>query len=186
MRRCKFPGKRCHRWGAVLTRYLQLWDVCTDQEAVDLVRKIQDPAAAAKLLVDQALNRFSTDNLSCMIVRFDRDALMESQNDAATSVGVEREPSPGGGVSEADKIVRDTKQKIAEGGIPAVGVSPSNSGRGRDRDRDAASLHATESAFKPTALDGSVEEEPLDDDSDSSEASPVTAMDTDTQMSKPS
>jgi len=46
-----------------------LWDVCSDQEAVDLVRTIQDPQDASKTLVDHALARFSTDNLSCMIVR---------------------------------------------------------------------------------------------------------------------
>ena len=32
---------------------------------------MDDPAAASRLLVDHALNRFSTDNLSCMIVRID-------------------------------------------------------------------------------------------------------------------
>lgn len=49
----------------------QLWDVCSDQEAVDLVRNVQDPQDASKMLVDYALGRFSSDNLSCMIVRLD-------------------------------------------------------------------------------------------------------------------
>ncbi|KAF4119759.1 hypothetical protein GMORB2_4425 [Geosmithia morbida] len=44
-----------------------IWDVCSDQEAVDLVRDMHDPVAASKLLVDHALSRFSTDNLSCMV-----------------------------------------------------------------------------------------------------------------------
>ncbi|KAG0644079.1 phosphatase 2C-like domain-containing protein [Tuber brumale] len=48
-----------------------LWDVCSDQEAVDLVRQVQDPQEASKMLVDHALGRFSSDNLSCMIVRLD-------------------------------------------------------------------------------------------------------------------
>lgn len=48
-----------------------LWDVCSDQEAVDLVRQVQDPQEASKMLVDYALGRFSSDNLSCMIVRLD-------------------------------------------------------------------------------------------------------------------
>lgn len=38
---------------------------------MDLVREIDDPNAAAKLLVQHALDRFSTDNLSCMIVRLE-------------------------------------------------------------------------------------------------------------------
>lgn len=50
---------------------IKLWDVCSDQEAVDLVRNVQDPQDASKMLVDYALGRFSSDNLSCMIVRLD-------------------------------------------------------------------------------------------------------------------
>ena len=33
-----------------------MWDVCSDQEAVDLVRNIKDPQAASKALVEYALN----------------------------------------------------------------------------------------------------------------------------------
>ena len=129
----------------------QIWDVCSDQEAVDLVREIEDPTAAAKVLIDHALGRFSTDNLSCMIVRFQRDALIDSQNNQ--DVGVESENGPTK-VSEVDKLVSETKQKIADGRNPAVGVSPSNSGRGHDP-------IPVESDFVPTTLDGAVlEEEP--------------------------
>ncbi|KAL1952471.1 hypothetical protein VTO42DRAFT_5286 [Malbranchea cinnamomea] len=55
-----------------------LWDVCTDQEAVDLIYNIQDPQAASKCLVDHALSRFSTDNLSVMVVRLDTKATKEA------------------------------------------------------------------------------------------------------------
>ncbi|KAF4831255.1 Protein phosphatase 2C-like protein 1 [Colletotrichum tropicale] len=131
-----------------------LWDVCSDQEAVDLVRNIEDPVEASKLLVDHALNRFSTDNLSCMIVRLDKAALLESQNDKESSIGVERPPTTVAKVSEAEKIVSETKKKIADGGTPAIGVSASNSGRGHD----PASIDNGD--FKPTTLDGTLEEEP--------------------------
>lgn len=131
-----------------------LWDVCSDQEAVDLVRNIEDPVEASKLLVDHALNRFSTDNLSCMIVRLDKAALLESQNDKESSIGVERPPTTAAKVSEAEKIVSETKKKIADGGTPAIGVSASNSGRGHD----PASID--NGNFKPTTLDGTLEEEP--------------------------
>jgi protein phosphatase PTC1 len=148
---------------------------------VDLVRNIQDPVSAAKLLVDHALNRFSTDNLSCMIVRLDKAALLENQNNKDNPIGVEGDPGAATGkASEADKIVRDTKQKIAEGVTPAIGVSASNSGRGHDP------IPIDDGAFKPTTLDGTVEEEPssLDEsDSDSPDATPdgsITSMDTDT------
>ncbi|KAI0123910.1 protein phosphatase 2C [Xylariales sp. AK1849] len=141
-----------------------LWDVCSDQEAVDLVRDVQDPSAASKLLVDHALARFSTDNLSCMVVRFDKVALLETQKEKP--IGVEGDNSDvGGKVSEADKIVSSTKQKIAEGGTPALGVSASNSGRGHD-----PMPISDGETFKPTALKGPVEEEPgLAEDSDAPE-----------------
>ena len=38
---------------------------------MDLVRNEDDPQLASKMLVDYALQRFSSDNLSCMIVRLD-------------------------------------------------------------------------------------------------------------------
>lgn len=90
-----------------------LWDVCSDQEAVDLVRGIQDPQAASKTLVDHALARFSTDNLSCMIVRFDNKALKQRKTEA--QLGVDRDP-PGTkpGISEADAIVAQAKKEVGE------------------------------------------------------------------------
>ncbi|KAI5457712.1 phosphatase 2C-like domain-containing protein [Mariannaea sp. PMI_226] len=112
-----------------------LWDVCTDQEAVDLVRNLEDPVVASKLLVDHALNRFSTDNLSCMIVRLD-----SNQPNDATAIG--------DGTSEADKIVKDTKKKVADGALPAEGVS-------------ATSNSSPDGEFVPTSIDEVVlEEEP--------------------------
>ncbi|KAL2760884.1 hypothetical protein ACRALDRAFT_2117453 [Sodiomyces alcalophilus JCM 7366] len=97
-----------------------LWDVCSDQEAVDLVRDVQDATDAAKLLVDHALNRFSTDNLSCMIVRFDKAALLETQKDTENALGVEK-PAQSGRVSEAEKIVREAELKLAQSESPAAG-----------------------------------------------------------------
>ncbi|CAG8606070.1 3923_t:CDS:2 [Diversispora eburnea] len=47
-----------------------LWDVCGDQEAVDLIEDITDPQVASKRLIEYALQNFSTDNLSVMVVRF--------------------------------------------------------------------------------------------------------------------
>lgn len=53
---------------------------------------MDDPAAASRHLVDHALSRFSTDNLSCMIVRLDREAHLEAQSRAAgTGAGAEGE-----------------------------------------------------------------------------------------------
>ncbi|KAI5864554.1 PP2C-domain-containing protein [Durotheca rogersii] len=133
-----------------------LWDVCSDQDAVDLVRDEQDPVIASKRLVDYALASFSTDNLSCMIVRFDRAALLGHQNNKDNLIGVEGDSTGASGrVSEADKIVNATKQKIADGEAPAIGISASNGGKGHD-------IIAVDDGetFKPTVIEGSVEEEP--------------------------
>ncbi|KAM5463906.1 mgpp2cl-1, protein phosphatase 2C-like protein 1 [Microsporum audouinii] len=92
-----------------------LWDVCSDQEAVDLVRNTKDPQVASKILVDYALSRFSTDNLSCMIVRFDTKATAEEANRQTST----KEPNltPGNSkkmMSEADKIVEMARKNAAE------------------------------------------------------------------------
>ncbi|KAH7000288.1 phosphatase 2C-like domain-containing protein [Ilyonectria destructans] len=109
-----------------------LWDVCTDQEAVDLVRNTDDPIAASKMLVDHALNRFSTDNLSCMIVRLDH---AQGKDDGDSG-------------READKIVNDVTKKATDGSAPVGGVS-------------ATSNNLSEGEFVPTSLDKAVvEEEP--------------------------
>ncbi|KAL2024684.1 hypothetical protein VTK56DRAFT_6885 [Thermocarpiscus australiensis] len=145
-----------------------LWDVCSDQDAVDLVRNIQDPAAAAKLLVDHALSRFSTDNLSCMIVRLDKQATLDQQNNKDKAIGVEGDPViTSGKASEAETIVNATKAKIADGDAPAVGISASNSGRGHV----LTPLQDGETGFTPTVIDGPVEEEPASIEADSPELS---------------
>ncbi|KAL9551124.1 hypothetical protein MBANPS3_004412 [Mucor bainieri] len=46
-----------------------LWDVCEDQDAVDLIKDIKDPQVASQKLLDHALANFSTDNLSIMVIR---------------------------------------------------------------------------------------------------------------------
>ncbi|KAF2470173.1 PP2C-domain-containing protein [Lindgomyces ingoldianus] len=88
-----------------------LWDVCSDQEAVDLVRHVQDPQAASKTLVDHALARFSTDNLSCMIVRFDNKALKQRRHESL--MGVDGD-SAKAGISEADAIVSQVRKYMGE------------------------------------------------------------------------
>ncbi|GAA5888725.1 hypothetical protein JCM5296_000083 [Sporobolomyces johnsonii] len=45
-----------------------LWDVCTDQEAVDLIMGLNDPQEASDKLLQHALNSHSTDNISVLVV----------------------------------------------------------------------------------------------------------------------
>ncbi|KAG5979505.1 hypothetical protein E4U55_005095 [Claviceps digitariae] len=148
-----------------------LWDVCSDQDAVDLVRDVHDPILASKQLVDYALSRSSTDNLSCMIVRMEHETPATGLAKTTSEKEAEAEPDALVKVSEAEKIVLETKQKIAEGTTPAVGVSASNSGRGYDvSPKDGNELVVT-------TLDEAVKEEhePEDDTVDHAEAAPEAA-----------
>jgi protein phosphatase PTC1 len=82
--------------------------------------------------VDYALSRFSTDNLSCMIVRFNKTALMDSFNQLVPAIGVEGDTETGPNkLSEVEKIVGDAIKKVEAGG-DGLGISGSNSGRGHD------------------------------------------------------
>lgn len=42
----------------------------SNEEAVDIARRVKDPQAAAKLLTNEALNKDSKDDISCVVVRF--------------------------------------------------------------------------------------------------------------------
>ncbi|KAL5363382.1 phosphatase 2C-like domain-containing protein [Aspergillus floccosus] len=94
-----------------------LWDVCSDQEAVDLVRNVADAQEASKILVDHALARFSTDNLSCMVIRFDSERVKDVVNRTAGPIGVDGDMDVEHGVSEADKIVEGARKSMANAGI---------------------------------------------------------------------
>lgn len=48
-----------------------VWDVCSDQQAVDLIRDVMDPKQAADKLVKCAIENFSSDNITCMVIRLD-------------------------------------------------------------------------------------------------------------------
>ncbi|XP_042377095.1 probable protein phosphatase 2C 9 [Zingiber officinale] len=47
-----------------------LWKVMSNQEAVDLARKVKNPLAAARRLTLEAFKRESKDDISCIVVRF--------------------------------------------------------------------------------------------------------------------
>ncbi|KAJ6055255.1 hypothetical protein N7444_004353 [Penicillium canescens] len=94
-----------------------LWDVCSDQEAVDLIRNVQDAQHASKILVDHALARFSTDNLSCMVIRLDSNRVKDVVNNNADQIGVDGDTTVSQCVSEADAIVEGARKNIATSGV---------------------------------------------------------------------
>lgn len=102
-----------------------------------------------------------------MIIRLDKEALVQSQSNQ--DAGIESGENSVK-ISEADKIINETKQKIADGSNPAMGVSPSNSGRGHD---PITIEDGTD--FVPTSLEEAVEEEPETiDAADSPEVTPAS------------
>lgn len=87
------------------------------------MRNQQDPQAASKLLVDHALARFSTDNLSCMIVRFDSKAVQQTVEHKTEPIGVEGDPgTQGGGLSEADQLVLESRKKLQDAGVSGASL----------------------------------------------------------------
>lgn len=48
----------------------QVWDVISDQEAVEMIQDVMDPQQAAQRLLSAALEKFTTDNLSVLVIRF--------------------------------------------------------------------------------------------------------------------
>ena len=82
-----------------------------------MIRNTQDPQAASKQLVDYALARFSTDNLSCMVVRFDSKAVQQTVANQVEPIGVDGDPATkSGGVTEAEAIVAESRKKLEESG----------------------------------------------------------------------
>ncbi|KAF1866816.1 hypothetical protein Lal_00018201 [Lupinus albus] len=47
-----------------------LWKVMSNQEAVDTIRDLKDARSSAKRLTEEALDRKSTDDISCIVVKF--------------------------------------------------------------------------------------------------------------------
>ncbi|CAN8230173.1 unnamed protein product [Cochlearia groenlandica] len=47
-----------------------IWKVMSNQEAVDAIKSIKDPQAAAKHLIEEAITKKSKDDISCIVVKF--------------------------------------------------------------------------------------------------------------------
>lgn len=84
---------------------------------MDLIRNVQDAQHASKILVDHALARFSTDNLSCMVIRLDSNRVKDVVNNNADPIGVDGDTTVSQGVSEADAIVEGARKNIATSGV---------------------------------------------------------------------
>ncbi|KAL7267730.1 mgpp2cl-1, protein phosphatase 2C-like protein 1 [Rhizina undulata] len=118
-----------------------LWDVCSDQEAVDLVRNVLDPQLASKMLVEYALSRFSSDNLSCMIVRLDPSRKFVGSKDDDVLIEEDEEglkAEKGNGVGEATLLERER----ATGGTTGS-VKETATGETTESAKEAATVETT-------------------------------------------
>lgn len=48
----------------------KLFKVMSNQEAVDIIRDVKEARSSAKRLTEEALSRKSTDDISCIVVKF--------------------------------------------------------------------------------------------------------------------
>ena len=116
--------------------------MCSDQEAVDLIRNIKDPQQASKMLVDHALSKFSTDNLSVMVVKFDAK---KTRQNATIDIGVEHESADKAAISEVEMIVNEARR---HSGIPPEGVAMSEKEK-EDLQKEVIREHAAEQETGP-------------------------------------
>lgn len=58
-----------------------LWDVCSDQEAVEIVETSKNAQDASQRLLDHALANFSTDNLSVLVVDLKADTRIQVEDE---------------------------------------------------------------------------------------------------------
>ncbi|KAG5394395.1 hypothetical protein IGI04_024358 [Brassica rapa subsp. trilocularis] len=62
-----------------------LWDVFSNEEAVEVVKEVEDPEESTKKLVGEAIKRGSADNITCVVVRFLESKNANSNADASSS-----------------------------------------------------------------------------------------------------
>jgi len=48
----------------------KLFQVMSNQDAVNCIRNVKDARSSAKRLTEEAVNRKSTDDISCIVVKF--------------------------------------------------------------------------------------------------------------------
>jgi len=63
-----------------------IWDVLSDQEAVDVIQSFDDPQVAAEQLLKESLKRGSTDNLTAMIIDLVFPSSMSSVKNTDTTL----------------------------------------------------------------------------------------------------
>ncbi|CAN8265081.1 unnamed protein product [Cochlearia groenlandica] len=87
-----------------------LWDVFSNEEAVAVVKEVEDPEESTKKLVGEAIRRGSADNITCVVVRF-----LESKtaNKKPSNISSTQASSSHGANQGKTAIKNDSDQKIS-------------------------------------------------------------------------
>ncbi|GLT56903.1 hypothetical protein SLA2020_299160 [Shorea laevis] len=81
-----------------------LWDVVTNEEAVAMIKPMEDPEEAARRLMQEAYQRGSADNITTVVVRFLANQGTSSRSNPAKHGGSSHtNPSNNGGSSHANQ-----------------------------------------------------------------------------------
>ncbi|GLT85198.1 hypothetical protein SLE2022_033940 [Rubroshorea leprosula] len=81
-----------------------LWDVVTNEEAVAMIKAMEDPEEAARRLMQEAYQRGSADNITTVVVRFLANQGASSRGNPAKHGGSSHtNPSNNGGSSHANQ-----------------------------------------------------------------------------------
>ncbi|KAI5303920.1 Protein phosphatase 2C 1, partial [Ascosphaera atra] len=135
-----------------------LWDVCSDQEAVDAIRHLQNPQTAAETLVNHALSQFSSDNLTCMVIRFNKKKMRNIQEHHMIPVGMSGVRRHGSAAEDSVRVARslgvdippgllppssgEVTPSVADADVPGPGSSTGPSGLSQNRESSAGSAAA--------------------------------------------
>ncbi|VVB17253.1 unnamed protein product [Arabis nemorensis] len=87
-----------------------LWDVFSNEEAVAMVKEVEDPEESSKKLVGEAIRRGSADNITCVVVRF-----LESKtaNNKASQISSTHASSSQEANHEKIAVTKDSDHKIS-------------------------------------------------------------------------
>ncbi|KAJ0233964.1 protein phosphatase 2C 69 [Hirschfeldia incana] len=111
-----------------------LWDVFSNEEAVAMVKEVEDPEESATKLVGEAIKRGSADNITCVVVRF-----LETASSSHVSSSSYNDPNlmpPVGDIkissSESRQVQVDSENIVTHNKAENVNGLADESGIGRE------------------------------------------------------
>ncbi|CAD5332619.1 unnamed protein product [Arabidopsis thaliana] len=117
-----------------------LWDVFSNEEAVAVVKEVEDPEESTKKLVGEAIKRGSADNITCVVVRF-LESKSANNNGSSSSEEANQVPTA---------VRNDSDHKIS-----AKETNQDHTAVHRDLDRNADSESSNQKPIEARSKDNS-------------------------------